>query len=64
MSVKLLRLSEVSEVLGLSLHTVRRWASERRIPIVKIGRAVLVDERELGKLIEARSIRARSDIAV
>jgi excisionase family DNA binding protein len=64
MAKTLYRLREVATRTGMSLKTVRRWASERRIPVVKLGRSVLVDERDLDRLIESRRIPARADIAV
>lgn len=64
MATKLLRLPEVKDRTGLSLHTLRRWASQRRIPTVRIGRAVFVPERDLDRLIEARKEPARTDVAV
>lgn len=62
--VKLLGLAEVAERLGLGLSTVRRWASERRIPTVKLGGRVLVAERDLARLIADRTRPARSEVAV
>lgn len=62
--IQLLTLGEVADRTGLSLHTLRRWASERRIPVVKLGGRVLVGERELNRLIESRAIPARNDIGV
>ena len=63
-TIQLLTLGDVANRTGLSLHTLRRWASERRIPVVKLGGRVLVAEQELEKFIESRSIPARRDIAV
>jgi len=60
---RLLGLDEVAGRLALSLHTVRRWATMRRIPTVKLGGRVLVPERELDKFVEARLRAARSDLA-
>lgn len=64
MPIKLLRLREVANRLDLSLWTVRRWASERRLPVVKIGRSVFVDERELDRFCEARALPVRSGLAL
>jgi excisionase family DNA binding protein len=61
---KLLDLPTVADRLGLSLHTIRRWASERRIPTVKLSNRVLVDERELERFVEARVRDARQGFAV
>lgn len=60
---RLLGLDEVAARLALSLHTVRRWATMRRIPTVKLGGRVLVPERELDKFVEARLRAARPDLA-
>ena len=58
--VQLLALDEVADRLRLSLHTVRRWASVRRLPIVKLGRRVLVSENERLKLVDARTVPAHA----
>ena len=60
---RLLGLDEVAGRLALSLHTVRRWATLRRLPTVKLGGRVLVPERELDRFVEARLRAARSDLA-
>lgn len=43
---RLLTAKEAAEYLGLSEQTIRQWASQRKIPSVKIGRALrfLVDD--------------------
>lgn len=61
---RLLGLREVSERLGISLHTIRRWASQRRLPVTKISNRVLIAERELERFVQDRSQEARSDIAI
>lgn len=61
---RLLGLREVAERLGLSLHTVRRWASERRFPTVHLGGRVLVKEMDLEQLIEKHSCPARQDLVL
>ncbi len=40
---KLLNVPEVSEYLGVSVATVRKWILERKVPFVKIGTAVRFD---------------------
>lgn len=59
---RLLDLREVASRLGLSLHTVRRWASQRRIPVVKLGKRVMVTERDLERLVAENRLPARSDL--
>ena len=62
--LKLLPLRVVAEVTGISLHTLRRWASQHRIPVVKMSNRVLVAEKDLAQLIEERSVPARREVAV
>lgn len=60
---KLLSLREVHQrVPDTALSWWRRLASERRIPTVRIGRRVFVDERDFEKFIEVRREPARTDI--
>lgn len=61
---RLLGLREVALRLGLSLHTVRRWASQRRLPVVKLGKRVLVAEKDLDRLVQDNSLPVHSDLAI
>ena len=55
---RLLSLSQVSEELGVATVTLRRWVSQRRIAVVRLGRAVRVDPREVERLIERGTVPA------
>jgi excisionase family DNA binding protein len=44
---RLLNVEEVADVLGVSVRHVRRLVFERRIPVLKWGRLVRFDPREL-----------------
>jgi len=44
-------LVEASESLGISHWTLRRYIREGKIRAVRIGRRVLVEPAELGKLV-------------
>jgi excisionase family DNA binding protein len=44
-------LAEASETLGISHWTLRRYIREGKIRAVRIGRRVLVEPVELGKLV-------------
>ena len=60
---KLLNVPEAAAYLGLKVHTLRSWVSERKITNVKMGRRVLFRQKDLDELIE-RSVRpAREDVA-
>ena len=62
-SSKLLNVPEAAAYLGLKVHTLRSWVSERKITNIKMGRRVLFRQKDLDELIE-RSVRpAREDIA-
>ena len=56
---RLLNLQEAADLLGISLWTVRRWASERRFSIAKLGGRVLVPEESLRAFIEENTVEAR-----
>lgn len=45
----LLNYDDVSEVLGISVHTLRRMVMMRSIPFIKIGSSVRFDIRQLAK---------------
>jgi excisionase family DNA binding protein len=55
---RLLSLSQVSEELGVATVTLRRWVSQRRIAVVRLGRAVRVDQGEIERLIERGTVPA------
>jgi len=43
MERRLLSVRELSEYLGISINTVYSWASQRKLPYVKIGRLTKFD---------------------
>ena len=59
MSIRLLNLEDVANALSLPLQSVRRLASQRRIPTVRVGRRVLVDEIDLRAFLDERREPAR-----
>ncbi len=48
---KLLRISDVADRLAVSPLTVRKWVFQKRLPIVRVGRAVRVREEDLDALV-------------
>ena len=50
---KLLTVPEAAEVLNVGEGYVRRLIFERRIPVVKVGRHVRIDARDVDDIIEA-----------
>lgn len=49
----LLTVQDAAKVLAVSVSTVYGWVWQRRIPFVKIGRAVRFDPRDLDAFIES-----------
>lgn len=49
----LLTVQEAARYLAVSVSTIYGWVWQRRIPFVKIGRAVRFDPRDLETFIEA-----------
>jgi excisionase family DNA binding protein len=57
--MRLLRLEEAADRLGLTLSTLRFWVWQRRIEVVRVGRAVRVKEDAVQRLIEEGTVPAR-----
>ncbi len=47
---RLLSVQEAAQYLNISIHTLRTWVCERRIPHVKLGRRVLFRQGDLDQL--------------
>jgi excisionase family DNA binding protein len=57
---RLLNVREGAKVLNVSEHTLRQWIHQRRLPVVKMGKAVRFDPEDLQKFIEANRREAVS----
>lgn len=55
---ELLNLAEAAKELRLSIYTLRAWAWQRRIPIVRLGRRVLMRREDLETLINRNRVEA------
>jgi excisionase family DNA binding protein len=56
---KLLKVPEAAAMLSLSQKTVWQWIGERRIGVIRLGRAVRVPISEIDRLIEEGNSPAR-----
>jgi excisionase family DNA binding protein len=56
---KLLKVPEAASMLSLSQKTVWQWIGDRRIGVVRLGRAVRVPISEIDRLMEEGSTPAR-----
>ena len=52
----LINISELSELMGLSVNTLYTWVSQRRIPYVKIGRLTKFNAGVIDSWINAHSV--------
>jgi excisionase family DNA binding protein len=50
---RLLNIKEGAALLNISENTLRQWVHQRRVPMVKLGKAVRFDPEDLQKFIEA-----------
>jgi excisionase family DNA binding protein len=49
---QLLTVRESAALLCLSENTIRQWIWQRRLPVVRLGRAVRLKRQDLEKLID------------
>jgi len=54
----LLSVKELSEYLGIKIHTIYTWVSQKRIPYVKIGSLTRFDVDVINNWIAENSISA------
>jgi excisionase family DNA binding protein len=48
----LINVPEAAELLRISVNTLRQWISQRKVPTIKLGKAVRFSPDDLRKLIE------------
>jgi len=60
---RLLTIREAAQYLAVSVSTLYGWVWQRRIPFVKIGRALRFDPRDLAAFIEANKHVPRKEIS-
>ena len=54
----LLGVEEAAKQLGVSLHTLRTWLRQGRLPFVRLGRRVLLEPRALTHFIRRNRVIA------
>jgi excisionase family DNA binding protein len=60
---RLLTVKEAAQYLSISVSTLYGWVWQRRVPFVKIGRAVRFDPRDVEAFVEANKQRSRQTIS-
>jgi excisionase family DNA binding protein len=56
---RLLPVEAAAQTLGISVHTIRAWVSQQRIPYIKMGRRVLFRAEDLEAYIDSHLVPAR-----
>lgn len=56
---KLLTAAQVAEALGLKESTIRAWIAQRRIGVVRLGRAIRINPEEAQRLIAEGTVPAK-----
>ena len=56
---KLYSVPEAAEYLNISIHTLRAWISQRRIPFIKLGRRVCFRPEDLTEFINNCAVEAK-----
>lgn len=58
MAMNLLTLEELAEEGRVSIFTIRAWRHQRRFPVVKLGRRVLVERSVWERFVRAGAVEA------
>lgn len=56
MSDRLVSIREAADRTGLRPVTIKLWAASRKLSCVKLGRRVLISEREIERLIAENTV--------
>jgi excisionase family DNA binding protein len=59
---ELLNAREAAEYLHVSENTIRQWIWQRRLPVVKLGRAVRLKKSDLDQIINSNRREAMTHI--
>ena len=59
---RLVNVHEAAKYLAVSVSTLYGWAWQRKLPFVKVGRALRFDLADLEKFIRVNRIEARSSV--
>jgi len=59
---ELLSLKEGAKELKLSIHTLRAWIYQKRLPCVRLGRRVLLRKQDLEELVNKSVVEAQEKV--
>lgn len=55
---ELLDLRQGAKELNVSIHTVRAWTYQKRIPFVRLGRRILLRKKDLVQFVNKNLVEA------
>jgi excisionase family DNA binding protein len=55
---KLISVPEAAQRLGISPLTMRAWVRQRRLPVVRLGRRVLLDPQDVEEYMDTHRVAA------
>ncbi len=58
----LLSVDKAAKELDVTIHGLRRWIAERKIPVVRLGRRVLIRREDLDEFVRRNRIPARDEV--
>jgi excisionase family DNA binding protein len=61
--LNLLSLEDAAREMKVSLFTVRAWRFQKRFPVVKLGRRVLVKREDIENFVARNTVEARERIS-
>ena len=53
---QLIAIKEAAQYIGISIHTLYKMVSQRKVPYTKVGRLVKFDVEQLNKWIKQNSV--------
>lgn len=59
---ELLNLREGAKDLKVSIHTLRSWTYQRRIPFVRLGRRILLRREDVEAFVNKNVVEAKQNI--
>ncbi|HWN99257.1 MAG TPA: helix-turn-helix domain-containing protein [Blastocatellia bacterium] len=60
--LRLLTPEELSDMLGVSIHTVYQWTCKRQVPFIKVGKLVRFPYDEVLAWLEANKVMPQSKL--
>jgi excisionase family DNA binding protein len=57
--IRRVSIASAASILGVSAFTLRRWIRERRVPYHRLGRRIVLDQRDLEAFLQRCRIEAR-----